>query len=81
MATASSYLDRPVRDDVVIVGEVGLTGEIRAVTNLEGRLREAAQLGFRRAVVPARNLSDGARAPLEVVEVSTLADALRVLLP
>jgi DNA repair protein RadA/Sms len=81
VATASSYMDRPVAADVVLVGEVGLTGEIRAVTNLEGRLREAAQLGFRRAVVPARNLSNGERAGLEVVEVSTLAQALEALLP
>jgi len=81
VATASSYMDRPVAADVVLVGEVGLTGEIRAVTNLEGRLREAAQLGFRRAVVPARNLSHDERAGLEVVEVSTLAQALEALLP
>src|SRR4029453_14051298 len=42
-AAASSSMDPPVRDDVVIVGEVGLTGEIRAVSNLDARLREAAQ--------------------------------------
>jgi DNA repair protein RadA/Sms len=81
VAAASSYMDRAVGDDAIIVGEVGLTGEIRAVTNLEGRLREAAQLGFRRAVVPAKNLAEGARVSLDVVEVSTLADALRALLP
>jgi DNA repair protein RadA/Sms len=81
VAAASSYMDRAVRDDAIIVGEVGLTGEIRAVTNLEGRLREAAQLGFRHAVVPARNLAEGARVTLDVVEVSTLAGALQALLP
>ena len=81
VAAASSYMDRPVRDDVVIVGEVGLTGEIRAVSNLDARLREAAQLGFARAVVPAGHLSDGQRPPLDVVEVRTLTEAIEALLP
>jgi DNA repair protein RadA/Sms len=82
LATASSYMDRPVSPDVVLIGEVGLTGEIRAVTNVDARLREAAQLGFCRAVVPARNLSNHReRVPLDVIEVSTLAQALEALLP
>jgi DNA repair protein RadA/Sms len=81
IAAASSYMDRPVRDDVVIVGEVGLTGEIRAVSHLDGRLREAAQLGFERAVVPAGNLAERERVPLHVVEVRTLSDAIEALLP
>jgi DNA repair protein RadA/Sms len=81
IAAASSYMDRPVRDDVVIVGEVGLTGEIRAVSHLDGRLREAAQLGFERAVVPAGNLAERERIPLHVVEVRTLSDAIEALLP
>jgi len=81
MATASSYMDRPIRGDVVIIGEVGLTGEVRAVTNLEARLREAAQLGFGSALIPPRNLSGGSQPPLDVTEVSSLAQALEVLLP
>ena len=81
IAAASSYMERPVRDDVVIVGEVGLTGEIRAVSSVEARLREAAQLGFTRAVVPAGYLAAGQRAPLDVVEVRTLSEAIEALLP
>jgi DNA repair protein RadA/Sms len=80
VAAASSYMDRPVRGDVLIIGEVGLTGEVRAVTGLETRLREAAQLGFREAVVPASNLTEGAKMPLEVLGVATAEAAIGALL-
>ncbi len=52
MAIASSAYDRPVHADLAMVGEVGLSGELRAVSQLELRLREAAKLGFKRCVVP-----------------------------
>jgi DNA repair protein RadA/Sms len=80
IAVASSYMDRPVRGQVLVLGEVGLTGEVRAVTGLETRLREAAQLGFREAVVPASSLVDGAGSSLDVHGVQTVDDALGVLL-
>ncbi len=79
-ATASSYLDRPVQDDLVVVGEVGLTGEVRAVTALTARLREAAQLGFARAVVPRGNVADASVLPLEAYPVGTVQEALDALL-
>jgi DNA repair protein RadA/Sms len=80
IAAASSYMDRPVRDDVVIVGEVGLTGEIRAVSNLDGRLREAAQLGFARAVVPGGSLGGGPTPEgMQVVEVTDIRSAVRLM--
>jgi DNA repair protein RadA/Sms len=80
LAAASSYLDRPVAVDVVVAGEVGLTGEVRAVTGLEARLREAAQLGFRQAVVPQSNLTDKPRLALETHGVATVHEALDALL-
>ncbi len=80
VAVASSYLDRPVRGDVVVVGEVGLTGEVRAVAGLEARLREAAQLGFTRAVVPRRSLLDGPPPAVECRGVGTVPEALEALL-
>ncbi len=52
----SSLTDRVVPDDLIIIGELGLAGECRAVTNLELRVREAARLGFKRAIVPYRNV-------------------------
>jgi DNA repair protein RadA/Sms len=79
LAAASSYLDRPVRGDVLVLGEVGLTGEVRAVTALEARLREGAALGFRRAVVPASSLAERPALPLEVEGVATVSEALAML--
>jgi DNA repair protein RadA/Sms len=55
IAVASSLSDLPVDAETIAVGEIGLAGEVRAVQNLEKRLQEAARLGFRRAIVPARN--------------------------
>jgi DNA repair protein RadA/Sms len=78
VAAASSYLERPVPGDALVLGEVGLTGEVRAVSGLEPRLRAAAQLGFRRAVVPRGNVEAGL--PLAVTGVATVSDALGALL-
>ncbi len=80
LAAASSYLDRPVPGDVVVLGEVGLTGEVRAVTGLDIRLKEAAALGFRRCVVPKSGVGAGAKFPLEVRGVATVSGALEALL-
>jgi len=80
IAAASSYMDRPVPSDILVLGEVGLTGEVRAVTGLEPRLRAAAALGFRRAVVPASGATDRPKLALEIVPVETVERALGVLL-
>ncbi|HEV8307583.1 MAG TPA: DNA repair protein RadA [Methylomirabilota bacterium] len=80
LASASSYTERPLAPDVVLLGEVGLTGEVRAVGGLEPRLAEAAALGFRSAVVPRSSLVAGTSYPLEVKGVGTLEEALSVLL-
>ncbi|MBQ5725507.1 MAG: DNA repair protein RadA [Clostridia bacterium] len=55
-ALVSSLTDRVVPDDLIVIGELGLAGECRAVSNLEMRVREAARLGFTRAIVPYRNI-------------------------
>lgn len=55
-AVASSFLDKPVPEACIVLGEVGLAGEVRAVGQLEARLSEAVKMGFKRAVVPAGNL-------------------------
>ena len=78
IAAASSYLERPVPGDVLILGEVGLTGEVRAVTGVETRLRAAAHLGFKSAIVPRSN-ADGVL-PLPIRGVATVSDALAALL-
>ena len=79
IALASSLRDRPVATGTVAVGEVGLLGELRAVTGIDRRLREAARLGFTRAIVPRPARGSSARLPgLQVVEVGSLRDAIRV---
>jgi DNA repair protein RadA/Sms len=78
VAAASSYLERPLPPDVLVLGEVGLTGEVRAVNGTEVRLRAAAQLGFKSAVVPRSNVDGGL--PLPVKGVATVSDALGALL-
>ncbi len=80
MAAASSYLDRPVRGEVVVMGEVGLTGEVRAVAALPARLKEAAGLGFKAAVVPQNNLTASATYPLEVLGVGSLDEAVKAVI-
>ena len=62
-ALVSSLTDRVVPDDLIIIGELGLAGECRAVANPEMRVREAARLGFTRAIVPFRNVE---KRPIEV---------------
>jgi DNA repair protein RadA/Sms len=78
LALASSFRDVPVDPGTVAIGEVGLLGELRGVGGLERRLREAARLGFLRAVVPrAGRSSDAVRVDgLEIVAVATLRDAI-----
>ena len=81
VAAASSHTDRPVRGEVVVLGEVCLTGEVRAVTGLEVRLKEAAALGFTEAVVPRSNLAERPKLPLAARGVATGHEALDLLVP
>jgi DNA repair protein RadA/Sms len=76
MAALSSFRDRPLPSDLVVFGEVGLSGEVRPVYNGEERLREAAKHGFRRAIVPRANAPRKAPAGIEVVPVRRLREAL-----
>ena len=82
LAIASSFREAPLDERLVVLGEVGLSGEVRPVPQMEHRLREASRLGFRRAVVGERG--EGAEAwdgSVEVIEVATLREALRHALP
>ncbi len=78
-ALDSSRNGRPLPQDLVVFGEIGLTGEIRPVPYGEERLREAAKHGFRRALVPRANAPRQAPEGLEVVAVARLAEALAAL--
>jgi DNA repair protein RadA/Sms len=76
LAVLSSFRDRTLPNDLIVFGEVGLAGEIRPVPNGQQRLREAAKLGFRRALIPAANAPRGAVEGLEITAVSRYAEAL-----
>jgi DNA repair protein RadA/Sms len=78
---ASSFRDVPVAADLALVGEVGLSGELRAVSQLEARLKEAAKLGFKRCLVPRSRHLDQLKPPgLEVVSARSLAETLEIAL-
>jgi len=79
LAVISSFRDRPLPPDLVVFGEVGLSGEIRPVQNGQERLREAAKHGFKRAIVPAANAPRQPIKGMEVVPVRKLTDALEAL--
>jgi DNA repair protein RadA/Sms len=79
LAIISSVRDHPLPTDMVAIGEVGLSAELRPVSQLEARLREAAKLGFRTAIVPRAALSLPAAPPLDLIPVSTLREAARAL--
>ena len=81
LAVASSYRDTPISDDLVAVGEVGLTGEIRSVSHMNQRLAEAARLGFKKCIIP-RGGAEKLEIPqgLAVYRVRNLREAIEVAL-
>ena len=79
LALISSFRNRPLPQDLVVFGEVGLAGEIRPVTSGQERISEAAKHGFKRAIVPFDNKPKSAVENMEVFTVKKLADALAIL--
>ena len=81
LALASSYLDKPIPTELAAIGEVGLTGELRSVNNLEQRLGEIRRLGFKTCMAPRRRGRPLPASPgLQVVEVSNIGEAIRAAL-
>ena len=78
LSIASSFRDERVDPQLVAVGEVGLSGELRAVSQLDRRVSEAVRLGFRRCLVPKVGAKISAPKALELIPVSTLREAIRV---
>jgi len=78
-ALVSSLRDRPLPSGTLVLGEVGLAGEVRAVGQVDPRLAEAAQLGFSRCVLPEGNRSRAVAAPLELCGVASVGDAMEAL--
>lgn len=79
LAVASSYRDQPIESDLVAIGEIGLTGEIRSVSNLSQRLAEVARLGFHKCIIPYKapeklEIPEG----LTVYRVKNLQEAIEI---
>lgn len=83
LALVSSLKDASVPEDVIAFGEIGLSGEIRAVSHAEARAGEAARLGFSRCIVPRhseKSISDGTRRRIEVIGVSNIRQAFETII-
>ncbi|ESA33063.1 dna repair protein [Leptolyngbya sp. Heron Island J] len=78
IAVAASFRDRIVDPELVLIGEVGLGGQVRPVSQIELRLKEAAKLGFKRALVPNGQKMSGL--PMEITEVGRVVDAIATAL-
>ena len=81
LAIASSYRDKPIADDLVAIGEVGLTGEIRSVSHMSQRLSEVSRLGFNKVIIP-RGCSENIEIPdnLTVYKVRNVLEAIEIAL-
>ena len=74
LAIASSLTNRKVDPETVIIGEVGLGGEVRSVPRLQERLKEAVNMGFKKALVPKKNLKEHKQ--IELVGIERVEDAI-----
>jgi DNA repair protein RadA/Sms len=79
LAMVSSFRDRPLPQDLVVFGEVGLSGEIRPVPGGQDRLKEAAKHGFKRAIVPKANVPKTGVKGMEIIAVDKLSQALEAV--
>jgi DNA repair protein RadA/Sms len=79
IATVSSLRDKPLGRDLVVFGEVGLAGEVRPVQRGQERIREAAKLGFKRALIPAANMPKKSDSAIQLLPVKRLQEALDTL--
>lgn len=84
LAIASSFQEKPIESNTVIVGEVGLAGEVRAIPRIETRIKEAVLMGFKKFVIPKRNFKGLDRKffdQIEIVGVNLVDEAISELLP
>jgi DNA repair protein RadA/Sms len=80
IAVAASFRDRMVDPQTVLIGEVGLGGQVRPVSQMELRLKEASKLGFKRAIIPRSGSQNYEKIGIEIVPVSRVVDAIAIAL-
>jgi len=79
-ALASSFFNRAVNDNTVLIGEIGLTGEIRAVAHIESRIKESAKMGFSKCIVPKNSIKQIAEIKdIKIIGVSFLKEVMEIL--
>ena len=80
LALVTALKDKPVSEGIAAFGEVGLTGEIRSVSQADARVAEAARLGFKKVLIPYHNLKGlAARSDIEIIGIRTVRDAFEAL--
>lgn len=80
VAIASAQLDRPIAPDAIFIGEVGLNGEMRTISQIEKRLSEAEKMGFRTVVIPKQCLKAASSVKnINVLGIKTLYEAIKIL--
>ena len=80
LAAASSYKNISIKEDVVVIGEVGLTGEVRSINMIEKRIKEAEKLGYKTCIIPESNkklLKE--KFKLDIIGVKNIIDAMKYL--
>ncbi|SHJ77005.1 DNA repair protein RadA [Propionispora hippei] len=80
VALASSFHNRKTLDSTVVLGEVGLAGEVRAITQIEARIRESERMGFKHIIVPKNNLKGLPAVDIDIIGVETVAEGLAAAL-
>jgi len=83
LAIASSFTNRPIPSDVIVMGEVGLGGEVRGVSRIETRLKEAIHMGFKRCILPKKNLkglSSTMSEKIELIGIELVDEAIQKIL-
>ncbi len=84
MAISSSFWNKTIDSETVVIGEVGLGGEVRSVPRIESRIKEAVHMGFKRCIMPQRNLKGISKElfeKIELVGIDVVEDAIHALLP
>lgn len=80
-AIASNFTDKFAKSDTVVIGEVGLGGEVRSVSNIEKRIQEAAKLGFKKVVIPSNNYKAiKNKAAIKIIPIENLPSAVKEIL-
>ena len=78
-AVASNLKEKPANKDTVVIGEIGLSAEVRSVHQIALRIKEAQRLGFKQCIIPKNNLEPGIKAGIELIPVANISEAFEAL--